>query len=186
MKVHRIVNNDYVDAITGLRFVEDVRGNYHLVPISSGGNTTNNYTEVHHHHEHHETDSQLIILQTNIQSFTWSSVSNFNRINNTYSPNSFLAFTVPFGKEFRLFRIIAVQSRGTNTMNDQSILGLFNSGNLVMAMPFSSPLDLDLDNTLKFGQASFVEFKFKPHNNKLDLSVLALGHLLEGEQDESS
>lgn len=181
MQNKKIVVGDYTDEQTGIRFVEDIRGNFHCIPSSGGSdeyNVTNNY-ETNNYNTVVQpageiTNLNAVILQSSIISFTWGSITLFNRINNSYIPGAFLTYTVPFGKQLHILSITATQYKSGSS--GISYVGLYRNGNLLLALPLQSELDCGFESHLVLPASSFVELKFLPYNNKIDLGICMLGY----------
>lgn len=188
----KMVGQEYEDTETGLHFVEDIRGDLHLVHKHEGSvinipppEVTVNPPDINLNPVinveaggiNYE-NATLVILQSSIRSQTWPSIINFTRIPNSYA-TGYLNYTVPFGKTLNLELIVASQVRnGEGSKLEISYLGLYKDGNFNIAIPFKDDLNYKFPYPLVFPSTSFMEIKFKPFHTKVDLGILVVGYLL--------
>lgn len=198
----KMVVMECLDESTGIRFVEDIRGNLYPVPdfnvvlpelnipapevhitVSGGtGDTTNNYSTTNNYEQAQQDrryeNATLVVLHTIIKSTNWPNVTDFHRIQNSYSPGSFLNYTVPFGKKFEIVSLVASQYLKGEGNQGLSALGLFKSGSLLLSFPLIDNLNYEFIEPISLTSAQFLEIKYRPHDKKAELSVLLLGYLI--------
>lgn len=184
-QVKPIITGDFTDEHTGIRFVEDIRGNLRpLCPMFSGSgehihheDITNNYyttnnTEIT---GFDYSNAQIIVLQTRIAGTDWPSNTTFYRINNSFG-SGYLNYTVPFGKKFHVKSVICIQHKGSN--DEPSYLGIFKEMDLFMSIPVKSEINLLFDYPLVFDSGDFMELKFWPFHKTCKLGVMLKGYTI--------
>lgn len=192
MEHRKIIEKDYIDIETGMRFVEDIRGVLHCCSVMPMTDTTPQPTppidisippvevnipplEVENPYK----DKPLIILQSSIEGFTWPNTSSFHRIINSYG-SGYVAFTTPIDKELHIESIVVTQSKNEESnASKQSIIGLYKGIDLKIALPVVRELNFKFTQPYKIEHSTLVEFKFKPFNKKLELNILVMGYLME-------
>lgn len=194
----QIITGDFIDKQTGMRFVEDIRGNFHccymemsmpnieipapivnvsppVVNVDGGDNITNNYI-TNNYSDNLYVNAQRIILQNRLKSFTWQSDTLYNRIN--ASASGYINYTVPFGKEFHINLMLAAQYGKGDGNNGVSYIGIFVDGNSLLELPLISEMSYEFESPIRIPATSFVEFKFLPYTKKVDLGITIIGHTI--------
>lgn len=199
----QIVTGDYIDPTTGLRFVEDIRGNLHCCTMMMNNDTPTPTPPIEIPPinippieippvevnippievvippvtiENPYKNSTPIILQSTIKDFTWASTTNWNRINNSYG-TGFVGYTTPFNKELHIVSIVISQSKNGEGIGSSNV-GLFKAGNLIMSFPFVNELNYSFFQPYIVEHSTYIEFKYLPNHNKLQFSILAIGYLV--------
>lgn len=197
MEEKRIVEKDYVDSTTGMRFVEDVRGTLHCCSVIAMGDYTPpaippievNIPPIEIPPvdvnvppltvENPYKDKPLVILQSTVEGFTWPNTTSFHRINNSYG-TGYVAFTTPIDKELHIVDVVATQSKeDESNASKQSVIGLYKGIGLQIAFPIVRELNYRFLQPYKVEHSTLVEFKFRPFNKKLELNILVMGYLME-------
>jgi hypothetical protein len=181
MERKKIITGDYEDILTGVRFLEDAQGRIHCMScMASGmGDTTNNYNTTNSNTEVVDNPyltAQPVILQTNLLDYRWDNTNTFNRVVNSYT-NAFLGYTTSYQRKLHITSILAVQSKGSSD-TQQSVLGLFNNGSLLLAFPLVAQLNYKFCTPFIIPDSTYTEFRFKPYNRNVQLSILMIGYLI--------
>lgn len=200
MESKKLVTGDYIDTDTGLRFVEDIRGNLHCCSMFDMSNTSPTPTppisippidvsippiEIPPVEvtippitiENPYKNAVPIILQSTITGTTWATTTAWNRINNSYG-SGYVAFTTPFDKELHITNLVVNQTMHGSQLSKHSVIGLFKAGNLIMSFPVIQELNFTFFQPYIVEHSTFVEFKYKPFDASLWLSILAIGYLI--------
>lgn len=200
MEEKKIVERDYLDPATGLRFVEDIRGNLHCCSVITMNDSPSTPTppivippieippidveippievtippvEI----ENPYRNSIPVVLQSTIKNYTWPSITTWNRIINSYG-SGYVAYTTPFNKELHLTNVVVTITRHGEGLSNHSLLGLFKGGNLIMSLPVKEELNFSFFQPYVVEHSTFMEFKFLPFRNDLQFSILAIGYLI--------
>lgn len=203
-----IVVGDYIDKLTGIRFIEDIRGNFHccymnmnmdipqsnitveppvvnipapVVNVETKSPVTNNYNTTNNTNNqvsgYNYANAQLVLLQSNIKGFTWPSATAYNKVANALVQNTFLTYTVPFGKNLHILSIVMSQFKNGES-DGISFLGIHKDNNLLLGIPFASELAYSFESPLILPQSTFLELKFLPFDKKVDLGITMIGYSL--------
>jgi hypothetical protein len=165
MLVKKLIEKVDFDITTGLPFIDDIRGNLHLLNWADAVNISG---------------LTRINLQSDMKNYTWATSSDYNRIPDTIhpGPNNYLTYTVPAGYDFHLSYIIAVAIQ-RETERRMTVVGLFVNGNLRSIVSFVQEVQYVLSAPLVFHEGTSIEFKIKPGIKGQDFGINTGGYLVE-------
>lgn len=160
----KLVSNIMYDTQTGIPFVEDTRGNMHLVDW--------NMTSC-------DERSPRIFIQTDLSGYRWSTTQSYLRVPDSFRPGNYLVYTVPPTYRLHLCSITASCAKRTDDRDRLSFLGISVDDRLSLVIPLINKLDFPLHSPMVYNENTRIEFLYKPGRVSMDLGIIAGGYLVK-------
>lgn len=159
-----LVSNLMYDTKTGIPFVEDTRGNMHMVDW--------NMTSC-------DEKSPRVYLQSDLSGYRWATTQSYLRVPDSFRPGNFLVYTVPPSYRFHLSSLVVSCAKRTDDRDRLSFLGITVNDVLSLVIPFLNKLDFPLPSPIVYDANTKIEFLYKPGRVSMDLGIIVGGYLVK-------